>query len=337
MKKHCFLRLIFLAPCLLILFCATQAVALAEPQFKINNEAEKLLRLPIYQWSDSSVPTIGHIVTVPGLVFDGSAYDSMARRLASKGFVVYGMELRGLGRWRNESEKFDGDKHIHYGKTRDDVLSVLQYFRTKEPSLPTYLVGESFGANVGLWVMSTHPDLLDGAILSSPTFKQCLHPRLEAPVDLCKMLWRPHKPINIAHYYLRYLSESPEIRRSCAKDSAIARKLSAADLIKAAITSRDCWKRIDEIGHQMPILVLAGKKDRIADSSVVPKTIKRIGSTEISLHMLKDRGHLILEHQALDDNLAQMIEDWLGERQKKPEPGGRIATVGSIERLPDRQ
>lgn len=302
----------------------TLPAARSEVQCDLENQVCQSVNLPVYQWSDPSVTPIGRVVALPGLVFSASAYESLAKRLASQGYIVYGLEMRGFGRWAREADKFGGDSRIHWGQTRQDLLTILSYLRHQDPSLPTYLIGESFGANMAIWTMSTNPKLVDGAILSSPSFKQCIHPNWHVPIDFAKMLWRPHKPVNVARYITPYISEDREISQACSIDSEVVKKFSAADLIKAGKTSTDCWKRISEIPRDMPILVLTGKKDRIARWDKVEPTVRMFGSREATVRVLGNRGHLLIEHQPISSQVGELIDTWLAE-QKTRENEGRVA------------
>ncbi|MBY0549729.1 MAG: lysophospholipase [Candidatus Obscuribacterales bacterium] len=316
-----------LISCLVLPVVGALCPVLAEPEYKVDSKATADLKLPICEWCDSSTRSVGNVVVIPGLVFAASSYDSFARHLATKGFHVYGMELRGAGRWRSESETFGGDALPHYGQSRDDLLKLLRYLRTSFPDQSTYLVGESFGANTALWTMSTQPDLVDGAIVSSPSFRQCVHPKLQWPIDLCKMLWHPGKPYSIKHYVSPYISENKALRKQCAEDPEVITKFSAVQLIKAAITSRESWKNVGAIPPTMPILVLAGKKDAIVQCSVIPRIVKQFGTQRASLHILPKRGHLILEHQTVDSAITQIVDDWL---VKQTEPALVADTVPSV-------
>lgn len=303
--------LISLIACLV---ASTLNAVQAEVHCELNGKVSTELKLPLYTWRDSSAVEVGNIVAIPGLVFNAASYDSLAKHLAAKGYNVYGLELRGSGRWRGEAEAFSGDSLPHYGQSRDDLVKLLQYLRANSPDLPTYLVGESFGANMAIWSLSTHAPLVDGAILSSPSFKQCIHPKVQWPIDFCKMLWHPHKPYSIKHYVAPYISENKELRKQCAQDPEVITRFSAEQLIKAAITSRDSWKKVDAIPPEMPLLVLVGKKDAIVKCSAIPRTLKLFGTQKVALHMFPKRGHLLLEHQAVDSNVEQVVDSWLTQQ-----------------------
>lgn len=304
--------------------------ALAESEYQLNSKAATDLNLPICEWSDPRMRTVGNVVAIPGLVFSASSYDSFSRHLASKGFHIYGLELRGSGRWRTEGKTFGGDALPHYGQSRDDLLKLLRYLRATFPDQSTYLVGESFGANTAIWAMSTQPDLIDGAIVSSPSFRQCVHPKLQWPIDFCKMLWDPKKPYCIKHYVSPYISENKELRKQCSEDSEVITKFSAVQLIKAAITSRESWKKVGSIPPAMPILVLAGKKDAIVQCSVIPRTVKLFGTQRVSLHIFPKKGHLLLEHQTVDREVEQIVDDWLVKQNASEGPALAAVPVPSV-------
>ena len=59
-------------------------------------------KTPLYVWRDTERKPRGVALAVHGLVMHGGTYDSMARELAAKGFIVVAPDMRGYGRWMQD-------------------------------------------------------------------------------------------------------------------------------------------------------------------------------------------------------------------------------------------
>jgi len=285
----------------------------------------KELKLPICQWSDSSVPTKGMIVAVHGVTLYAKRFDSVAKSLASHGYPVYAMDLRGFGRWRNENEKFGGDNKIHYTQSQGDLVEVLSALRRMYPDIPVYMMGESLGANMSVWAASTHSDLIDGIILSSPCVKRIVRLNGRVMIDSAKGLVHPFKPFQLEPHIEPYLSEDPRVTEGYLNDPGIEKDLSPADLIKSVRTNSITLAWTKKIPEDLPVLILAGEQDKIYKAKAIPKFAKKIPSKQKTVYMFEDKGHLLLEHDYVAPDVQARIDNWLEMRQKRDIKKGTIA------------
>ena len=151
------------------LLAAAQAVpAMAETVIRTQTAEGDALKLPVYSWTDSAVATKAIIFAIHGVTLYSRNFDEPAKHLASEGYPVYALDMRGFGRWQAESSKFAGDTGIHYTQSQEDLENVLKKLRAEYPDKKLYVLGESIGANLALWLASKNPELMDGVILSSP-------------------------------------------------------------------------------------------------------------------------------------------------------------------------
>lgn len=227
-----------------------------------DSDVGKDLKLPVIQWQDSSTDTKAIIFAIHGATLYAKTFDSVAKHLASEGFPVFGLDMRGFGRWRAESDKFGGDSHIHYTQTKADIEEVLGLLRRTYPHQKIYLLGESVGANMAIWLLSTKTGLADGAILSSPCIKRITHVSPNMLVDVFKGLTDPYKDYNLEDHIRPYLSENPKITDDYLADPMIKKSLSVADLLKSTRTNNDALLDVDKIASDAPLLVVAGEKTR---------------------------------------------------------------------------
>src|SRR5262249_42993749 len=100
---------------ILCIFLACGQNAGAAPGCIKDSDVGKQLNLPIYEWVDTAKKRKGIIVAVHGLTLYAYAWDKLASRLASQGYIVFALDQRGFGRWRTESGQFNGDNKIEIG------------------------------------------------------------------------------------------------------------------------------------------------------------------------------------------------------------------------------
>ncbi len=293
--------------------------AFAEVQCLKDNPSQAKLNLPIWVWQNKDVPQKGVIVAVHGLTFYAAAFDNLARHLADKGYTFYAADLRGFGRWKIEAAKFNGDDLVHFSQSQEDLATLLKLVRSENPNSKIYCLGESLGANYALWVASTYPSLIDGVIAGSPCIKCCVHVRLRWPADFLQGLLHPKTRLNLEPYINPYLSHDKVVTVDCLKDSKICRSLSPVDLVKTRITNRRTIEHVSEIPSDMPILIIAGRKDRVFKTSSLIEFIPQIGSKKITMNVLENKGHLLLEHQVVLPEVSSMIDEWLDKQTKKTE------------------
>ncbi|MBS1989986.1 MAG: alpha/beta fold hydrolase [Cyanobacteria bacterium SZAS LIN-3] len=290
-------------------------------QFIAQSELGNTLKLPVHLWTpaDLSEKDIekarGIIVVLQALIFDGTAFDLLARHLTEKGYVVFSQDFRGYGQWLTDNNDFGGDKQIHFGQSKDDLTKILSALREKHPGKKIYCIGESIGANMALWEASTEPKLMDGAIAVGLTNKRChFLPRPYWAVTIAKGLQHPKKPVNIKPYMKPVLTEDKELNLKIIDDKNTLTAISPTDLIKAKLTNQYSLDDVEKIPSTMPILVIAGAKDKVQRTSSLKAILKRMPSQQKELVILPEKGHLLIEHRDLDPEIAQLIDSWLEKR-----------------------
>jgi alpha-beta hydrolase superfamily lysophospholipase len=257
----------------------------------------------------------GIVVAIQALIFDGLSWNQFARHLNEKGYTVYAQDFRGYGDWLTDSTEFGGDQAFHFGQSKDDLTNILKALRQKYPDQKIYCLGESLGANMAIWEASTDPKLMDGAIVCGLTNKnRPLRPHPHWAITLVKGLNDRKRPMDIKPY-MNVLTEDKSITSAMLNDGQTLTAISPTDLIKANITNKNALKEVENIPPAMPILVIAGAQDKVQKTDSLTEIIKRIGSQHKELVVLPGKGHLLLEHRAVDPEIAQLIDGWLEKRQ----------------------
>ncbi len=120
------ITLIFIIVCVQSAIAATKCI--------MNSKMGEQLSLPVYEWVDNKKPCRGIIIAVPALTYYALSWDQIARHLASKGYQVFALEMRGFGRWRTEGgSKFGANHNIDFEQTQQDLLDLINALQLTHP------------------------------------------------------------------------------------------------------------------------------------------------------------------------------------------------------------
>lgn len=278
-----------------------------------NSAVGRATNLPVCEWKDPDVATKGVIFAIHGATLYGGRYETIARQFAEQGFPVYALDLRGFGRWQTEPKTFGGDSQIHYTASEHDIVSVLTALHQDDPDHPLYCLGESLGANLAVWTGSSHPELTDGLILVSPCIKRDLHLSPHVAMTFVKGLWHPNKVMDLSRDLKRYLSTDQVATAEYLSDKSMRYRLSPVELVKTIKTNALALKQMNKIPAQMPVLIVAGKKDQVYKTSAVGPFAAKLGSQKKTVDIIADKGHLLVETPRVDPKILGTIESWLDE------------------------
>ncbi len=270
------------------------------------------LGFPVFEWRDSAVHTKAIVVAFHGMTFYGLAFNDIARHLASQGYPVYAYDFRGFGLWQKDKLHYPSDGLIHFGQSIEDGQKLVLAVHEENQGEKLICLGESLGSNIALALISTPGEPIDGAVLSGLGVKAYMHPQPRWIVDFVKGLMHSHRPMNLTPYIKPNLAAEPELTKIYLADPLIYRQLSPADLIKASVTNKRSLKNVEQIPSNMPILVMAGAKDRIFKVKALSPLIKRMGSQHTTLKILPGEGHLLLELRPVPVAM-DTIDTWLAE------------------------
>ncbi|HEY9773561.1 MAG TPA: alpha/beta fold hydrolase [Planktothrix sp.] len=290
----------------------------AEPTRLDDTEIGTKLNLPVYKWQDKSVQQKGIIFAIHGATLYARRFEAAARHFASEGYTFYAVDLRGFGRWRTEGERFQGgDRKIHYTESEDDILAVLQQIRARNPQEKIYCMGESLGANLGVWVGSTHPDLVSGLILVSPCIRSTFHPSFRSYWFAFRGFLDPDEKQNLAANIRPFLCDDQSATDEYLNDPGINHVLSAKELVKSLKTNTIAIESKEKIPASMPVLIVAGEKDQIYKASAIPPFADEMGSKHKTIDIIPKRGHLLVEYDRVTPEVLGLIDKWLDSNDSK--------------------
>lgn len=292
--------------------------AFAETEFVEEPEISSQLKLPIVEWKNNSIKTNGVILAIPGLTLHSKTYDTTARFLANKGYPTYGLDLRGMGKWRTQPKKFEGKSTMDFKLSKADAVRTLRVLNETYPDVPIFCLGESYGATLCAYIAEKEPELIDGIIVSSFCDKRLWkHPMWRMIPDAVRGFSMPFIPCSLTPYTSKFLSPDPVVTRIYLEDPLIVRKITAPRLVKTLAENKRVSKKLGEIPQTVSVLVLSGGKDGTKNPEARPEVVKAI-HTSLQFKSLRKQGHLLLECQPkMNSETAAVLEHWLSAQSAK--------------------
>lgn len=239
-------------------------------------------------------------------------FEGVARKLAQKGFGVFGMDYLGFG--------LSSGLHGYipdFSKLVDDVIENYSKIRERPDlkGLPCFLFGQSMGGAVALKVHLKQPSNWNGAVLVAPMCKIAddMYPPwplvqfLKALVNIvpeAKLV----PPKNLADISFKDVKKRMQTAYNVAAYKDPPRLKTALELLRAT----DCISsRLDQVS--LPLLILHGARDKVTDPSVSRCLYEQSRSHDKTLHLYDDAWHAILEGEP-DEVIMQVLDDiisWL--------------------------
>jgi alpha-beta hydrolase superfamily lysophospholipase len=230
-------------------------------------------------------------------------YDQTAKDLAHGGFSVRGIDFRGHGQsggTRGHCMRFD--------EYLDDLEGEVT--RARGENLPVFLLGHSFGALIGVHYALRFPETLAGLVLTSPFFKLALAVPA-AKVMAGKIASRLFPKLALPSGLKGAdVSRDPEVAKAYDVDPLNNKNATARWFTETMAAQHSLVEQADKL--ELPLLLIAGAADKIADANQAQLVFDRFGSTDKTLRLLAGQYHEVLNELPEDrrQTLA-LIVDWL--------------------------
>jgi len=244
------------------------------------------------------------VVICPGFNGHSGHYAWTAEQLASAGFVVYALDLRGRG--RSEGERFFVRTFEEYVADIDAVIDVVQ---GRELDQPIYLLGHSAGGVAGCAFAVKHQARLAGLIsesfafeLPAPDFALSLISFMAKIVPRAGVLALPTKGFSRDMKTVAALDADPLIRGEKEPAATVAALVAADKQL-----DRDFPKII------LPVLIMHGGGDKLAKASGSRRFADRVGSPDKTLKIYEGHLHDLLADFGKEQVAADIIA-WITTR-----------------------
>ncbi|QCQ92694.1 alpha/beta hydrolase [Rhodococcus sp. SGAir0479] len=256
-------------------------------------------------WRPDGAPT-GILLLAHGLGEHARRYDHVVERLVGLGLVVYAPDHRGHGR--------SGGKRIElrdWSEFLEDLHRLSAIAAAENPGLRRFLLGHSMGGAIALSYALDHPDELSGLILSAPAVDVVTgKPRIV--VEIGKIIGRFAPGVPVETLDAGSVSRDPAVVAAYESDPLVHHGKVKAGIARGMITAAESFpSRLPSL--TMPLLLLHGTDDRLADVSGSRMIAARAGSEDLTLKTYDGLFHEVFnepeQEKVLDD-----LTDWLRPR-----------------------
>ncbi|CAM3099274.1 alpha/beta hydrolase [Skermania piniformis] len=247
-------------------------------------------------------PAKAVVVLVHGVAEHSGRYGHVAQTLTDAGYAVYAHDHHGHGRSAGKPaniESLDG--------LADDLGEMTAVARSEQPGLALFLIAHSMGALTTLYYLTRDPAPLAGVVLSAPPLEvPVVNPMLRAASGV---LTRVTPNLGVLKLDSSMISRDPAVVRDYDTDPLNFRgKLpvrTGAEILRITELVGERLPRID-----VPMLVLHGTADRLADISGAELVATKIGSTDFTFTRYPGLYHEVFN----EPERAQVLNDtvsWL--------------------------
>lgn len=261
--------------------------------------------LALSTWHSSSSPSArARVVLVHGYADHVGRYPHVIEALTGAGYEVHALDLRGHGR----SEGVRG----HVLRFRD-YLDDLDLFLEELPRdpLPRFLIGHSLGGLLSLRYVLDRPDAFAGLAASSPYLHLAtdVHFLKEAVATAASHLaptLLTKSPIEA-----KALSHDPAMVQAYIDDPLVFKTFNARWFFQTRQAQEEVLERAAEI--RLPVLMLLGSADPIADPERGRQVFERLGSADKTLKVYDGFLHEVFNETGRERVIRDLVE-WLSVR-----------------------
>ena len=243
------------------------------------------------------------VVVVHGINEHGGRYAKLAEELNRHGYAVYAIDLRGFGR-------SDGDRALvrTFDEYVDDVELLLERVSARQPGKPVFLLGHSMGGAIVALLGITRAPRVRGLILSAPAVLVAggVFPVLRRLASLASMVW---PTLRLTRLGCRFISRDPAVVEAFRNDPLVFHGRfpvrTGAEILCAA-------KRIQTHADRLtlPLLVLHGTGDLVADPRGSRLLVARAGSSDKTLRLYTGLYHEVLSEPEREQVVTDLLA-WL--------------------------
>jgi len=243
------------------------------------------------------------VILIHGFGEHSGRYGYLADSLHEAGVATFGIDLRGHG--QSEGPRGHVDDFDDFS---DDISCACTVVQERLPGVPVFLMGHSMGGLAVSAFVARHPEAISGCILSSPVFglgEETSWPKMLAVRMLDR--WAPSMtlPAGFSSYDL---SHDVAQVAAYANDPLVLRRGSVRLFNEAVRTQKWILDQAPDIG--LPLLILAGADDRLADLGTTRDFMARYGGQDKVLQVFDGYRHEVFNERERDVPIGCMI-DWL--------------------------
>jgi alpha-beta hydrolase superfamily lysophospholipase len=252
------------------------------------------------------------LIVVHGLGEHSGRYEALAHAMVSARFAYYSFDLRGHG----QSQGPRGDVHS-FNDYLEDLDCFFALVAEREKQLPVFLMGHSLGGILAVLYALDHQRRLAGLITASTAF-QLISPPKTLSLLGARVLSTVAPGIKLANDLdPDQLSNNPAVASQYLADPLVERKVTVQWASEFFGHYGQALERAPELS--MPVLVLHGDADEIADVRGARAFHERVASKDKTLRVYAGLRHEL--YTELPENQKQVFADiiaWLAAHLEGP-------------------
>jgi len=265
--------------------------------------------LRLYQRSISSPSNaFARLAIIHGYGDHSGRFLHFMQWMAQRGVACHAVDLRGQGKAKGKRGFV-----ARWEEYLEDVKTFLKSLPKTDPS-PLFLLGHSHGGLIAASAVVQHlpaVSALKGCILTSPYFGS----RVQIPrwKIIAANLIRPFAPWArfSTGIHNDWLTSDPQMMQDTNRDPLYARVATPGWYAGHLAAQRDVMERAKEF--ELPLLLLAGGADPIADPSVSRQFFERVGSTDKQFILHESCRHELLR-DTIRETIFEQILTWMKSR-----------------------
>ncbi|MBM4534006.1 alpha/beta fold hydrolase [Rhodococcus hoagii] len=251
-------------------------------------------------------PPSGILLLAHGLGEHARRYGHVVERLVGLGLVVYAPDHRGHGR--------SGGKRIElhdWSEFLDDLHRLSAVAIAENPGLQRFLLGHSMGGAIALSYALDHQDELSGLILSAPAV-DVVGGKPRVVIEIGKILGRFAPGIPVETLDAKSVSRDPAVVAAYESDPLVHHGKVKAGIARGMILAAESFPaRLPSL--TIPVLLLHGTEDRLADVSGSRMIAAHAGSKDLTLKTYDGLFHEVFNEPEQEKVLDDLV-DWLRPR-----------------------
>ncbi|MBZ9813583.1 alpha/beta hydrolase [Mesorhizobium sp. CA7] len=228
----------------------------------------------------------------------------VAEQFIGDGPAVYAVDLRGRG--RSDGERFYVDSFDDYVS---DVAGVVEIAKSREPSLPVFLLGHSAGGVVACLYALKNQAGLAGLICESFAFQV---PAPDFALAVLKGLSHIAPHAHVLHLKTEDFSRDPAVVEAMNADPLIAHETQPTKTIAEMVRADEKLKEQFPL-IKLPLLILHGTADKATKPSGSQLFYDTAGAVDRTLKLYDGHFHDLLNDKDKEVVMAD-IKGWVDER-----------------------
>ena len=260
-------------------------------------------RIFMHSWQPASTPR-AVIVICHGVNSHGGQYVWAAEQLRAAGYSVYAIDLRGRG--KSEGKRFYID---HVSDYSEDLGTLIQLVKTRDPGLKVFLLGHSAGGVVSCTYALDHQKELAGFICESFAFQ------VPAPgfvIAIIKLLGRIAPNLPVLKLKNKDFSRDPAAVAQLDADPLTQGEIQPAKTVAELVRATERMRR-EFPTITLPVFIMHGTVDKATVPAGSQFFYDTVGSRDKTLRLYEGHFHDLLNDVGKEGVMKDIL-GWIDAR-----------------------